>query len=88
MPCGVMAQSASQSAGIEQDLKEVGVSVSNSTVRITNADGQRLEVYNMAGVVVATARIDSPERTITLDHLPKGCYILRIGNIARKVFLR
>lgn len=81
------AQETRQQA-MAQDLKEVFISVSNATVHVTHADGQRLEVYNMAGVKVATVRIDSPDKTIPLEHLPKGCYILRIGNTARKVYLR
>lgn len=86
-PSCACAQETRQPA-MAQDLKDVSISVSNATVHVTHADGQRLEVYNMAGVKVATVRIDSPDKTIPLDHLPKGCYILRIGNTARKVYLR
>ena len=86
-PLSAAAQEVHASA-TGAELKEVTVSVSNATVRIANAAGQRLEVYNMAGVKVATAQIDSSSKSIALDYLPKGCYILRIGNYARKVYLR
>lgn len=75
-------------AAIEQSVKEPTITINNATVRINNAEGERLEVYNLAGVKVAIVRIDSPAQTINLDHLPKGCYILRVGQIARKVYIR
>lgn len=73
---------------IEQSVKEPTISVSNSTVRVYNAEGTQLEVYNIAGVRVSSIRIDSTSQTVNLDHLPKGCYILRLGQTARKVYIK
>ena len=74
---------------IEQEQKEIVITpVNRSAVNIKNAEDKVLEVYNLAGVKVATIRIDSPEKTIDLDYLQKGCYILKVGKIARKVYLR
>ena len=42
----------------------------------------------MTGVKVVTQRIDSSDKVIELDNLPKGCYIIKIGKVARKVYLR
>ena len=76
-----------QRTTVEQEQKEVVITVSESNVHIKNADKAVMEVYNMAGVKVATYRVDSPEKTIELGHLPKGCYILKVGKVARKVYL-
>ncbi len=81
------AQDAQRSA-IEQEAAPVTVSVCESTVHIKNADKMSVEIYNLAGVRVASYRIDSPEKVLDLNHLPKGYYILKIGKVARKVQLR
>lgn len=88
MPLTVAASNPVANAAIEQSIKEPTITINNSTVRINNAEGERLEVYNLAGVKVAIVRIDSTAQTVNLDHLPKGCYILRVGQIARKVYIR
>ena len=77
-----------QRAPIEQEVNAVTISVTESTVHIKNAEKQVLEIYNMAGVKVATFHIESNERAIDLSHLSKGCYILKVGKVARKVYLR
>lgn len=56
-------------------------------VRVQNAEGRQLEVYNLIGVRVAVFRIESADKTVTLG-LQRGCYILKLGKVARKVFLR
>lgn len=84
---GEMKAQDIQRTTIEQEQKEVVITVSESNVHIKNADKAVMEVYNMAGVKIASYRVDSPEKTIELGHLPKGCYILKIGKVARKVYL-
>lgn len=76
-----------QHQNTEQELKEISITVTNSTLRVKNADKMTLEIYDMAGKMVASYRIESPERTFDLDRLPKGCYIVRVGKVARKVYL-
>lgn len=69
-----------------EEFAEPAISVSGKTVHVTNAEGQTLEVYNITGVRVGSYKIDSPDKQITLS-LTKGCYILRVGKITRKVAL-
>lgn len=71
----------------ELEVNSVQINVSGSQVRITGAAGQTLEVYNIAGVRVATVTIDSDDRTVSLN-LSKGCYILKVGKVVRKVSIR
>lgn len=72
----------------EQELNAVTITANESTVMIKNASQQVLEVYNLAGVKVASVRIDSESKTLTFSDLPKGCYILKIGKTVRKVYLK
>jgi len=70
--------------GIENEIAEITIAVSGSQLRITNASGQTLEIYNLTGVRVATLRIDSDEKTFNVN-LPKGCYMVKVGKVVRKV---
>ena len=83
----VCAQDISRSA-IENEQAPITISVSESTVHIKNADKKIVSIFNLTGVEVKRISIDSPSKTIDLSFLPKGCYIIKIGNVARKVYLR
>lgn len=83
----VMAQDV-QKAPIEAEQPAVAITVTESTLHIKNAAGQVLEVYNLAGVKVITQKIDSADKAIELSSLPKGCYIIKVGNTVRKIYLK
>ena len=82
-----MAQDV-QKAPIETEQQAVSIIVNESTIHIKNAEKQVLEIYNLAGVKVKTITIDSADKTIELNNLPKGCYILKVGKTARKCYLK
>lgn len=88
MPMEVKAQDIQQRTTIEQEVAPITISVNESTIHIKNAEKMVIEIYNMTGVKVVTQRIDSSDKMIELDNLPKGCYIIKIGKVARKVYLR
>lgn len=69
------------------DEQEPQLSVDGNTVNVQGANGLTLEVVSLTGRAVATYRIDSPAQRIELN-LPKGCYILKVGKVARKVTVR
>lgn len=72
----------------EQQSTAILLSVAGNRVRVQHATpGTMLEVYNILGVKVSNVRIESVDETIYLD-LPKGFYILKIGQVARKIVLR
>ena len=84
----VYAQEGRKSLPIENEQTSVTLTVVGNNVRVQNATpGSVLEVYNVLGMKVASIKIDSVDKVITLN-LPKGWYILKIENIARKVAIK
>ncbi len=77
---------APEPAPMASAFSEVQLTTEGRTVHIKNAAGLKLEVYNVTGVLVSSVKIDSQEKSVTLS-LEKGIYILRVGNVTRKVKL-
>ena len=74
--------------GIEEFVDEdITITISGQTVTITGGQGQTLEVVSLTGRRVMTEKIESPAQKIELN-VPKGCYILKIGKVVRKVTVR
>ena len=82
----VMAQDI-QKTQIETEQMPVTVSVYGSTINVKNAQNLIMEVYDITGKKVAAIRIESNDKTYELA-VPKGCYIIKIGKMARKVYLK
>lgn len=61
--------------------------IKGRTVHAFGAEGEKLQVYNLAGVLVESVYIDSADKVITLN-LSKGCYVLKIGDVTRKLSIR
>ncbi len=73
---------------IEKEMSSITISVQGSTIYIKNADQMSLDIYDIRGIKVKSLRIDSPETSIELSNLPKGCYIVKIGKYVRKVYIK
>jgi hypothetical protein len=69
---------------IDDDLS---ISISGQTVTICGAQGATLEIVSLTGRKVMQAKIDSPAQRIELN-IPKGCYILKVGKVARKITVK
>jgi hypothetical protein len=67
--------------------RNITITVEGNVAYITGANGMTLEVVSLTGRQGATYKIDSPSQRIELNH-PKGCYILKIGKVVRKVTIR
>lgn len=73
---------------MQQDMsEEVTIAVSGQTVIVSGAQGETLEVISLTGRRVLTVKIESPSQRIELN-IPKGCYLLKVGKVVRKVSLR
>ena len=82
----IMAQEI-QKTQIENEQLPVTVSVIGSTINVKNAQNLVMEVYDITGKKVAAIRIESNDKTYELS-VPRGCYIIKIGSMARKVYLK
>jgi hypothetical protein len=69
------------------DMQDITISVVGSNVHITGANGQTLYIYNVTGMCVDSFKIEGADKRYELN-LPKGCYILKVGNTVRKISLR
>lgn len=84
----ISAQEGKRTLSVENEQVPITLSVNGNTVRVQNASpGSILEVYNVLGVKITSLKIDSSDKTYTLN-LPKGWYILKIENIARKIAIK
>lgn len=85
----VSQASLSERFAIEQidDKSDVQISVSRQSVHITNAEGQVMEVISLTGRHVLSVRIESPAQRIELTNIPKGCYIIKVGKVVRKIVI-
>jgi hypothetical protein len=74
--------------GIEEFVEEdITITVNGQTVTVTGGQGQTLEVVSLTGRCIMSVKVESPAQKIELN-VPKGCYILKIGKVVRKVSVR
>ena len=71
----------------DQDFQNISISVSGSVLRIEGAENETLQIYNVTGVRVVSIRIDGNDKRYNLN-LPKGCYIVKVGKVDRKISIR
>ena len=81
-PISIMADT--EHDGIEMSASGVSITVNGGNVRVAGANGEVMEVFNLTGAKVATVRIDSADKTFALN-LAKGCYLIKVGKIVRKI---
>ncbi len=84
----LLAQEKGKTETVHDGRSSLTITVSGTSVRIQNAPfGSVMEVYDILGVKVTTVRVDSSDKTVTLN-LPKGYYIFKIGDLVRKVVIK
>ena len=62
--------------------EEIIITLHGRDLNIKHAAGKTLEVFSVTGSRIATYRIDTSDKTVKLN---RGCYIVKVGNIARKI---
>ncbi|MDD7318297.1 MAG: T9SS type A sorting domain-containing protein [Prevotella sp.] len=72
---------------IDNDYQEITISVQESVLHVTGANGQTLQIYNVAGVMIKSIKVDSNDRRYELN-LSKGCYIVKVGKTVRKISIK
>ena len=70
------------------DFIQAGViTVNGQVVTVVGGQGKTLEVVSLTGRRVMSVKVENPTQKIELN-IPKGCYILKIGKVVRKVSVR
>lgn len=87
IPATMIASSTRSIEIIEQEILQPAVVLQGNTLVVSNANGQMLYIYNVAGVRVMSVKVDGPERSYELS-LPKGCYIVKVGKVVRKISVK
>lgn len=85
-PAAMTAQEMQQSQ-VEMEQDQITISVVGNTLRVKNAEGLTLEIYNLTGGKEYTQHIESASKAINLSQLQPGYYIVKIGKFTRKVYL-
>lgn len=63
---------------------EVTISYSHGSIYVSGGEGLTLEVISLTGKKVFEQQIDNPSQKFELN-IPKGCYIVKVGKVVRKV---
>ena len=85
MPLALRAAESEAPMAEQQAIDDdITITVNGQWVVVNGAQGETLEVVSLTGRRVMTVKIDSPAQRIELN-VPKGCYILKIGKVVRKV---
>ena len=73
--------------GIETSVSSISIVASGNAVKITGANGEDIEIFNLTGTKVTTIKTDTTGKTYSVN-LPKGCYLVKIGKVVRKISIR
>lgn len=72
----------------QPESDSVKISAYDNRIRVQNAPvGSVLEVYSVIGIKVKEIRLKEPDGEYPVN-IPKGYYIIRIGETVRKVVIR
>lgn len=72
---------------IEQNFQQLSIAFQDNILHIANANGQTLYIYNVAGVCVMNMKVEGNDKRYELT-LPKGCYIVKVGKVVRKISVK
>lgn len=84
MICAILALSMSVPVTI---WAEVSVTYTQGYLYVNDAEGKTLEIVSLTGRKVMEEQINSPAQKIELS-IPKGCYIVKVGSVVRKISVR
>ena len=65
----------------------LGESGSGKSTSLRNFQKDELVIYNVAGKCIKTFKVEGPDRQYELN-LPKGIYIVKVGNTARRITVK
>ncbi|UKK52257.1 T9SS type A sorting domain-containing protein [Prevotella sp. E13-17] len=73
--------------GVAEQIEDNAPSiiVEGKTVIIQGANGMTMEIVSLTGRPVAQYKIESSSQRVHINNLQKGCYIIKVGKVVRKV---
>ena len=83
----VTVQARTETEAIDQDFQTVSVSIAGNVLHVVGAEDELLYIYNVTGVRVMSVKVDGNDKRYTLS-LPRGCYIVKVGRVVRKISVR
>lgn len=83
----VSADAMSAVEVVEQSLQDISVTLVGNSLHVTGANGLTLKIYKVTGVCVQSFKVEGPDKRYELN-LPKGCYIVQVGDVVRKISIR
>ena len=57
----------------------------NHTLVVNGLEGQVLEVVSLTGKNMMSVKIEAATQRVELNNLPKGCYVVKVGKVVRKI---
>ena len=73
---------------IDQEPTAITITqTTNNILHVTNASGQVLRIYNVAGKCIKTFKVEGADRQYEIN-LPKGIYIVKVGETARRITVK
>lgn len=93
LACGLPAMTYGTEASpammgiVDNEANDVSILYDGSTLRVTNAAGLDLYVYSVTGVRVMSVKVDGADKSYNLN-LHRGCYIVKVGNVVRKISVK
>lgn len=85
---GISAQDRNNRVVMEESVPETKITLAENRLVIENLPKDAvLEVFSIVGVKVYTQKIKAGTNEYQLN-LPKGYYIIRIGDLAKKILLK
>ena len=72
---------------IDNEIQTINIAVTESAIHVTGANGQAMHVYNVTGMKLMSVKIEGQDKKVEIN-LPKGCYIVKVGKVVRKIYIK
>lgn len=75
---------------IDNDFQSASITYNPATLKllVKGAQNQKMYIYNVTGICVMAVKVEGQECSYELKNLPKGCYIVKIGKLVRKISVK
>lgn len=73
--------------GIETNVSGITIVASGNTIKVSGVYGEDIEIFNLTGTKVTTIKTDTTGKTYSAN-LSKGCYLVKVGKVVRKISIR